>query len=117
MESSVSLRATTAAAPAAVTNGADIQTTETQCQPSVTSTRVVVRVLAWVICVGLAGAISAGYSTKSTQVSVSLTRFMGLAFGPNGLVDAELMPSPDDQQTTSAETARHSPGKTADAAL
>jgi hypothetical protein len=61
----------------------------------------VVRVLGWVLYVGVAVAILAGNSTEGTQSSVTLTRFMETAFGPNGLADAEFTPTLDERPESS----------------
>jgi hypothetical protein len=51
--------------------------------------------------VGVAVAILAGNSTEGTQSSVTLTRFMETAFGPNGLADAEFTPTLDERPESS----------------
>ncbi|HSB24388.1 MAG TPA: hypothetical protein VLE94_14915 [Burkholderiaceae bacterium] len=77
--------------------GADNQTTDAQPRSSVVMrnrSNAVVRVLGWVICVGIAAAVLADSSVGGTQFSVA--RFPETVFGPNGLADAEFTPPLDD---------------------
>jgi len=91
------LHAAIAAAWTVLAGGADNQTTDAQPRSSVVvrkRSHPAVRVLGWVILVGVAAAVLADSSTGSTQFSV--TRFIETAFGPNGLADAEFTPPLDD---------------------
>lgn len=63
-----------------------------------------IRALSLIFAMAFAGTISACHSNNVARTQASVARFAETAFGPNGLVDAELTQPFDDTPITPMET-------------